>query len=220
MTIQIKFISQPEYEFNDIEQQLLSEICRESYEQVAHLLGSINHKVTVNITHSPNVIEETGCAGFSWSANQIIWNIDTNRTEHVIDIAKRHLKPTLYHELNHLFRGWVMQGATIDSFMDGVIHEGIAVCFERDYASSHPLWGIYPENVNEWVDELLNLTIDTHPTEWYFEHSDGRRWIAYKTGTYLVDRAMQNGKINACEISKLNTSDVLSLAGYSIKVQD
>jgi hypothetical protein len=45
-----------------------------------------------------------------------------------------------------------------------------------------------------------------------FQHPDGRRWIAYKVGTYLVDRAIAASGKSSAELVLTPTREVLEMA--------
>ena len=67
----------------------------------------------------------------------------------------------------------------------------------------------------EWVDELLALPVsglDSYE-QWVFQHDDGRRWIAYCAGTYVVDLAIARSGMSSVELVQLPTDEVLELAG-------
>ena len=62
----------------------------------------------------------------------------------------------MLHEFHHLVRG-CCGDAQFTSFMDHVITEGMATVFERDVAGVDPPWGKYPDEVADWVTELMAL---------------------------------------------------------------
>ena len=43
-------------------------------------------------------------------------------------------------------------------------------------------------------------------------HPDGTRWIGYRAGTYLVDRAMRASGKSAADLVAMPTEDLLRLA--------
>lgn len=45
-----------------------------------------------------------------------------------------------------------------------------------------------------------------------FRHPDGRRWIAYKVGTYLVDRAVRASGKTPAELVVTSTRELVELA--------
>ena len=55
-----------------------------------------------------------------------------------------------------------------------------------------PLWGLYDKKViKDWVEEIRALPDGIVNDEYLYLHSDGRKWIGYKVGTYIVDEAMK-----------------------------
>jgi hypothetical protein len=91
-------------------------------------------------------------------------------------VAERELRFTLFHELHHQARGWVMRGgARRTTFMDGPVCEGLASAFERDAAGRRAPWAEYPPDVEAWVHELMALPRTARYAKWMFRHPDGRR---------------------------------------------
>ena len=50
--------------------------------------------------------------------------------------------------------------------MDGVVSEGLATVFERDFGGREAPWGKYPEGVEDWVTELLELPVSAPYNQW------------------------------------------------------
>lgn len=96
--------------------------------------------------------------------------------------------------------------------MDTVISEGMATAFERDFTGVAAPWGDYTDEVAEWVVELRAQPPDAPTRAWMFEHPDGRRWIGFKVGTYLVDRAMKRSGLSSAEMATLSTEEVVRRA--------
>lgn len=121
---------------------------------------------------------------------------------------------TLFHEFHHLVRGWVMNGSVPRSaFIDGVVCEGLATAFERDAAGATPLWGDYPDDVRDWIAELLPLPASAPYVDWMFLHPDGRRWIGYRAGTFIADEAISRSGRTAADLVSTSYLEVLRLAG-------
>jgi hypothetical protein len=98
--------------------------------------------------------------------------------------------------------------------MDYVVAEGMATAFERDVTHAVPPWGEYPPEAAAWVEELRGLPTDPdHRQMWLRRHPDGRRWIGYKAGAYLVDRATRASGRSAADLVTTKTREVLRLAG-------
>lgn len=103
------------------------------------------------------------------------------------------------------------------SFMDAPVAEGLASVFERDEAHREPPWAAYPSPeiiTLGWVRELLGLPPSADYRAWMFLHADGRRWIGYRAGTFIVDRAIAASHLNATDLVRIPTSEILSMAGF------
>lgn len=166
-----------------------------------------------------NVTEETGELGSAVSPGVIRWTMDSDRPEGVLAIINNHLRATLFHESHHMVRGWVQSGGEPPtSFMDAVIAEGLATAFARDAGGARVPWAEYsPDEAVRWVTELMMLPSEeawAQYSQWMNVHPDGRRWIAYRAGTYLIDKAIKASGRSAAELASLPTAELLRLAGY------
>jgi len=127
------------------------------------------------------------------------------------------LKHTIFHEFHHLSRGWAIQD---NKYGPGIsiaaVNEGLAVVFSEVYtnqtmeADSPP----EPEIAHQWMLEILDLPVTANYQHWMFEHPDGRMSIGYRTGNYLIRKAMDKSGKNILELSKETPSNILMLAGY------
>jgi uncharacterized protein YjaZ len=97
--------------------------------------------------------------------------------------------------------------------MDGVVSEGLATAFERDFVGRTPPWGDYGEEVRAWVSELLKLPPSAPYHHWMFQHPDGRRWIGYRAGTYIADQAIARSGRSAAQLVLTPTNEILAVAG-------
>ena len=66
--------------------------------------------------------------------------------------------------------------------------------------------------IDAWADELLDVQVPYNHPELFFQHPDGRRWIGYRAGTYLVDCAMRASGQTAAELAVTPTDEILALA--------
>jgi uncharacterized protein YjaZ len=100
--------------------------------------------------------------------------------------------------------------------MDAVISEGLATAFQRDFAQSGPLWGHYPDEIVSWVEELLGLPLSAYASygQWMIQHPDGRRWMGYRAGTYIADRAIERSGLTSAELVDMPTEAILGFAGF------
>jgi uncharacterized protein YjaZ len=166
--------------------------------------------VTLRVRTGTDVIPETGETGEVNLPDVVYWTLDPGRPEGVAAIVRTQLRSSLVHEFHHLVRGSAVgHGRTL---LEEAVTEGLATVFERDFAGASGPWGAYPANVDAWVREFRSLPRDAPRDQWMVRHPDGRRWIGYKVGTYLVDRAMKASGRSAADLVSVPTDDILRMA--------
>lgn len=186
--------------------------------EVRALLPDLAESLTVAVAAGDTVIPETGEVGAALRRSEVRWVVDPSRPGGVEAVARAHLRSTLFHELHHTVRGHVFGNRNPEPFVASAISEGMASVFERDAAADRAvLWAEYPDNVAGWVGELLDLPLDADRQTWLFEHPDGRRWIGYRAGAYLVDQAMAATGQSAAELVRTPPAEILRLAGFDEK---
>jgi uncharacterized protein YjaZ len=194
----------------------VQEVCQATEPELRALLPALPPRVELLVAAGTRVIPETGETGSAVTPRLVVWTVDPTRPEGVESIVRARLRHTLFHEFHHLVRGWVLYGGELpESFMHGVVCEGLATAFERDAAGSDPPWGAYPEDVESWVTELLRLPSSASYNDWMFQHPDGRRWIGYRAGTFIADRAIQSSGLSAAELAQTPTDEILRMAGVT-----
>ena len=216
--IMTTFLNTKEYIFTQAERDCIQAIFEAAEQEVREWLPQLATKIKLMVEVGTTVIPETGETGRTLSGKQqVTWTVDPFRAEGVMAIANAHLRPTLIHELNHVVRTQGKSKAELwqRQLLDYVVSEGLATAFAREVCGRLPRWGEYPDNVHNWVGELLALPPDTSHQEWMFKHPDGRRWIGYKAGTYLVDRAIAASELPFSVLTEMPTSEIIKLA-YSI----
>lgn len=200
--------------FSKEARQAIEEVCAAAEPEIRAHLGELPRNIELACQTGTFVIPETGEMGTAVAPNRVGWTVNANLPGGVPAIARAQLRFTLFHELHHLVRGWVMYGgAPRNSFMDGVVSEGLATVFERDIGGRKTPWGDYPEDVKKWVAELLELPVYAPYNHWMFDHPDGRRWIGYRAGTYIADQAVLASGLSAAELALVPTDEVLRMSG-------
>lgn len=202
--------------FSERDRQAAREICDLAEPEIRSYLPDLSANIEVQLRTGGNVIPETGCGAGALVQGVVFCTVDPSWPGGIETIIRASLRSTLFHELHHLVRGWVIRGQKPHgTFIHGVICEGLATAFERDAAGGDPVWGNYPENVREWVKELMELPPNAPYRDWMFRHPDGRRWIGYRAGTYIADRAIARSQSSAAELVHTPTQEILSLAEVS-----
>jgi uncharacterized protein YjaZ len=198
------------YTFSRAEQRTIETIATRAAADAERLLPGLPDQLILRVNPGNKVMAETGQTGETAVPNVVYWMVDPDRYGGVIAIAERQLRSTLLHEFHHLARASLTTSS--ESIMDRVISEGLATAFERDFGDAPTPWGAYPPEVADWVKELTALPPNASRTAWMSRHPDGRRWIGYKAGTYLVDRAMQATGKSASELVSASTEEILKMA--------
>ena len=207
----VEFYFAEGYRFSRAERRVIEEIAESTAIETRRALPSLPRPLVIRVYAGKDVIPETGETASTVSPATVIWVVNPAHKGGVLAVVHNWLRATLLHEFHHLVRS---QTITSTSLTDEVITEGMATVFERDVAGVSPPWGMYPkEEVAEWVNELIALPPGAGSSYWLRgRHSDGRRWIGMRAGTYLVDRAMKASGKSAADIVTASTEEVLNLA--------
>lgn len=203
--------------FSPDARQAIKEACAAAEPEVRRHLKALPEEIELACQTGEMVIPETGEMGLAISASRVGWTVDASRDGGVAAVARAQLRFTLFHELHHLARGWVIyRDETRTTFMEGVVSEGLATVFERDVAGRSTPWGEYPENIDAWVAELLELPVSAPYLPWMIQHADGRRWIGYRAGTYIAEQAIRSSGLSAAALVHVPTDEVLKMAGIHL----
>ena len=199
-----------EHHFSGAERRVIERISRSTIAEVRQLLTALPETITLRVDADDNVSATTNAAATAVAPDRIYWSVDPDRGDGVVATAEVHLRAMLFHELHHLVRDATIIRA---SLMDHVVSEGMASAFERDHAGARYPFSQYPDNVAAWLAELAVLPGSADLNQWMFRHPDGRRWIGFRVGTYLVDRAMAASDRSSADLAAAPTACVLELAG-------
>ena len=95
-----------------------------------------------------------------------------------------------------------------------MVNEGLAVVFAENSTKQIFEGTSFPEEVVNWVDEILALPKNANYNDWMNQHPDGRMGVGYRSGNFVVRKAMKDSGKNILEMSKLDPQEILELAGY------
>lgn len=210
----VRFLRSESYTFTRAERRAIDEGTRAAIAAVRKLLPGVPTHIELTVRPDTDVIPETGEGGDAMPPNGMMLRIDPSRPGGVAAILKVWLRPFIFHELHHLVR---FAAENPRSMVEDAVTEGMATAFERDFAGSDPLWGHYPENVDEWAAEILALPSDLSRKNWQ-DHWNGRRWVSYKVGTYWIDRAIKSSGGSAATLVTMPTSEILAMAGEKARI--
>jgi hypothetical protein len=207
--VAVEFYFANGYHFSQSERRAVQSTADTTTSEVRRLLPTLPDDLLLRVYAGKNVIPETGETATSIPPNVVIWTVDPSRIGGVTATVRTQLRATLFHELHHLVR---YANVPSDSLMDDVITEGMATVFERDFAGASPPWGVYPDNVMDWVIEILALPVDANRAYWLTKvHPDGRRWIGMRAGAFLVDRAVRATGRSAADLVSTPTKNVMDM---------
>jgi len=194
----------------DFKQKYIAEI-KSAYEEVSKLLPFGSKHINFFIQpREYGLIKETQDNGHAHNSEFLEFAFNPTVDEKGLKVILDDIKATVFHEMNHAARYNIPIFHT--KFLDNCIMEGLATVFERDYGGSNPPYGKYPKNVADWVQEIIDKNDMFVWQEYSFDHPDGRRWISYKVGTYIVDEAIKISGKGVIELTQLDCAVIFKVA--------
>ncbi len=207
-------------QFTQPEKELIHAYLMNSEKEVRSLLPNLPDSIQVQLEIVDWNLESVGGVSGRAESNSpplVLIQISNTHPSGIMGAINAGLKSTVYHEFHHLVRGWAIQD---NKFEPGIaiamVNEGLAEVFAEQYTGQEFEANHIPEHVNadDWVKELLALPRDASYQEWMFEHPDGRTSIGYRTGNYVIKKAMEKSGKNILALSNLAPNEILKLAGY------
>jgi uncharacterized protein YjaZ len=195
--------------FSEGERRAIAQIAERAALDVRQLLPTLPAQLRITVQAGSQVIPETGDTGGIGLPGAVYWTVDPTHRGGVIGVANAQLRATLFHEWYHLVRE---AHVATESLVDRAVNEGLATAFERDFGGRATPWGTYPADVERWTEEFLALPPDASVRDWMNRHTDGRRWIGYKVGTSLADRARQASGQSLAQLATVPTEQIVSWA--------
>lgn len=209
--IAVHFLDTDDHEFSAAERSLLEQLALSSEPEVRDLLPMLRSRLNLVVTTGTGVIPETGEVGYAASPDVVHWKVDASRG--VAAVAAEHLRHMLFHELYHCARLIHLPGYRTEDWYDGSVVEGLATVFERE-AGWRPPYGEYPpDEVANWAAELFRQPVDHTFNDWKFAHPDGRRWISYRVGAWLVEQAVARSGRGVADLVWEPTASIVRMAG-------
>jgi uncharacterized protein YjaZ len=195
--------------FSRSERAAIQGVADRAAHDVRQFLPGLPKDLRITVQAGDRVIPETGETGSIGLPGAVYWTVDPNHVGGVLSVVNAQLRATLFHEWFHLVREARFSPETI---VERAVNEGLATAFERDFGGAPTPWGAYPVEVGAWTRELLALAPGTSSHEWMYEHPDGRRWVGFKVGTYLADRAVRESGLSLAQLAVEPTEKIIALA--------
>jgi hypothetical protein len=215
--LKIGFVDSEKYDVTADELRLITDIITRSEQKVRGLLPTLPEKIDVIVTFVDEDFNHWGMPmglnGRAEAPGVAIFDISTRFPGGIDAAVKKNLSLLVFHEFHHLARGWTIND---NKFGQGipiaVVNEGLAVVFSEQYADGTFEKLANPENGNLWLTEILALPIDADYGQWMNQHSDGRFSIGYRTGKFVVNKAIANTGISVLDLSKYSPVEILVMA--------
>lgn len=184
--------------------------------EVRELLPMLSPELQV-VFDNGYLINETGAGGFAHSRDSVVLAFDPSYSDKHAQMEN--LKGSYFHEAYHTVQGFVGDDDQKISAIHNAVYEGAATVFERERAGSNPPWADYSifEEPMEVVSEVADLPMDYDWEQWKFYHPDrNERWILYRLGVYIVDRALSlNPELKIEDLAHREPADILELSGVN-----
>ena len=207
------------FAFSKSDKKLIERKIKKAEKKIRKLMPSLPEKIEVIITimdRDINIVGgTTGRTQKHDPEGQVYVYISNMHPEGVQGSIEASLDYLIYHEFHHLARGWAMEdnkyGPGISTAM---VNEGLAVVFAEDYTRTVLEGNAFPQDVESWVEEVMELPQDANYNTWMNMHPDGRLGIGYKCGHYVIRKAMKKSNKSVLELSEMTPVEILELAGY------
>jgi uncharacterized protein YjaZ len=161
-----------------------------------------------------DLIDETNDNGRVYNSSLIELAFNPTLDAHALEEIIQNVRPTVFHEFNHAAR--FHKPILHATFLDGCILEGLANVFAREYTNEKAPWAEYPSEVTDWMNELIKVGEAADYEEYMYTHPDGRRWIGYRVGTYIVDTAIKLSGESILKLSSMECAEIVKLAGIEV----
>ena len=205
--------------FTELQKDYIRELIITSENEVRDLLPKLPDSIKVIVENVDWDLDIVGGVTGRTETNSpplVMVQISSKYREGIIDSVNSALRSTIFHEFHHLSRGWAIQDNKFSyGIPNAMVNEGLAVAFTEIYTGSVSEVNSYTDEADNWVKEILVLPLDASYSDWVMgEHPDGRTYIGYRTGNYLIRKAMGMSGKNILEMSELTPNEIIKLSGY------
>ncbi len=180
------------------------------------LLTNFPESLSIHISIVDNNLENVdGIIGIAETNSLISIEISKTYSGGIDKIISNGFKNTLYHELHHITRGWTINENKFGpSIAIAAVNEGLATVFAEKYSQYSEAWSQTPDNIDSWVKEVLDLPVNAPYNIWMMgAHPDGRNYIGYKVGKYIVQEAIKQSKHSIVTLSQYSPFEILKFSG-------
>lgn len=204
----------------NIEKTVIQQVMSTQVKEVATILEKLPDSVIIEVQiidrDLGTVDGVTGWTNEHLPTGKIVALISAVYPGGALQAAKDGMKTFIFHEFHHLMRGWsIHQNEYAQGIDNAIINEGLAVVFAEDYTGIRHEANAYSDEAEQWVEEILRLPKDANYNHWVSgKHPDGRTYIGYRAGNYVIRKAMQKSGKSILELSNLSPVEIYELAGF------
>ena len=218
---QLIFVPNEAADFTVEQQSRIETITKKVITQVQESFPTLSNNITFNyVMVDRDLTFVGGVSGRADRVNSIEIIFSSTYPGGVDKATDDSLKVTLFHELHHIIRGWLVLENKFGHGIDiATINEGLAdVYSELEAGHPHATYTDSPD-FDAWTKEILALPVAAHGQygEWMFQHPDGRQAIGYRTGAWIVKKAMAASGNGIIELTQMSVNDIYALAGYKFR---
>lgn len=214
--MQIHFFSTEEYQFTRLERTQIQTIIEAAYSEATQSLPVLSQQLNILVEPSDSVIPEIGVSGTAMHKDMLGIRLNPDFDEGLNRVIDTYMKGQVIHEIHHCARYKLFDAE--HTLLENAVLEGLATVFERYHADYAVVWGDYSDiSIKAWTKKLLARQHETDfdYTQWFFGSSDGRRWIGYRVGAYIVDQALENRPEDTpATLVHISARDILRMAGF------
>ena len=203
--------------------ELLDSLAQSTEAKMREVFPNLPGKITLTVSTMDRDVEIVdGVTGVTFNHKpdgEISVQISTVYPGGTIAAIRAGFETVLYHEFHHLIRGWsIHQNEFEQGIFIATINEGLAVVFAEENTGRKQVANAFPIEAEDWAKEILELPKDADYQEWVAGyHPDGRTFIGYRIGNYIVRKAMENSGKDIVTISRLTPAEIWELAGFEVK---
>ncbi len=205
--------------FTDNEKAFISNVIETSENEIRKLLPKLPTHIEVVVETVNRDLGKVGGVTGRTETNSppvVIFEVSNNYKGGIVDSLKTALRSTTFHEFHHLSRGWAIQDNKFSyGIPNAMVNEGLAIVFSEIYSGNIEEINSYPKEADSWVKEIIALPQRSSYSDWVMgEHPDGRTYIAYRAGNFLIRKAMAKSGKSILELSDLPPEEIIKLSGY------
>ncbi|MFS2318858.1 DUF2268 domain-containing putative Zn-dependent protease [Maricaulis sp. D1M11] len=211
------FASNEHHQFSAQEMERIGERLAVIHARVATDFPHLDDRVNVSVVpvNRPVLDALGGVTGRADQVDQVLIEMSVTFPGGMDAASEAGLDATFAHELHHTARGWLINGNHYGyGIQIAAINEGLATVYAEELLGTVNPSDLPPEDVEAWALEILALPQASDYGHWMFSHPDGREAIGYRTGRWVVRRAMARSGLSIIELSDMTPEAIWRLAGY------